>query len=170
MASETPEAYFESSQRMAGSSRSSSRPRRKTSPSAQLRVARGETSWTSTDYTRSSAGRAGRSSSAAASRRATTTGCGSRRRTRIAGVLAAHGVVSRFWWTSAPTDDPAGDWKLTALEINLRMGHDPPLFGLAVPHRGQPRPRHPAFLPQRPRQVLQGDRQPLLGAVPGAAA
>ena len=42
---------------------------------------------------------------------------------RIGGVLASHGVVSRFaidflLWR----DDPAQDWNMAALEINLRMG------------------------------------------------
>jgi len=42
---------------------------------------------------------------------------------KIAGVLAAHGVISRFGVDFLVyRDDPAADWKLTALEINLRMG------------------------------------------------
>jgi hypothetical protein len=42
---------------------------------------------------------------------------------RVGEVLASHGVVSRFGVDFLATrDDPNADWRLTALEINLRMG------------------------------------------------
>ncbi len=42
---------------------------------------------------------------------------------RIGAALAAHGVVSRFGVDFLVyRDHPSQDWKLTALEINLRMG------------------------------------------------
>ena len=57
-------------------------------------------------------------------RRRGATGCASRRRRSRSGrVLASHGVVSRFGvdflvWRASPAEE----WKMAALEINLRMG------------------------------------------------
>ena len=98
VASETPEAYFDKFSRMGGIVEEFIEAEEKTlaERAAADRPARRRPR-RSPPTTRSSAGRAGRSSSAAASRRATSTGCGSRRRARgSARVLAAHGVVSRF--------------------------------------------------------------------------
>ncbi len=124
VASETPEAYFDKFAKMGGIVEEFIEAEEKTSPSAQLRVGpRGDILVIST-HDQILGGPSGQ----------VFLGCRFPARddyrmriqeagARIAGVLAAHGVVSRFGVDFLVyRDDPAADWKLTALEINLRMG------------------------------------------------
>ena len=173
VAFQNTEAYFDKFAKMGGTSRSSSRPRRERSPSAQLRVGpRGDILVISThDQILGGQGQVFLGCRFPARRR--LPGLRIRRRERGSPASSPRrrqplrGGLPRVY-----RDDPRR--RLEAhrpRDQPSHGGHKPPLSGLAVPHRGQPRPRHRALpLPERPRQVLQGDRQPLLGAVPGAAA
>ena len=124
VASETPEAYFDKFSKMGGIVEEFIEAREKTSPSAQLRVGpRGDILVIST-HDQILGGPSGQ----------VFLGCRFPARddyrmriqeagAKIAGVLAAHGVVSRFGVDFLVyRDEPAADWKLSALEINLRMG------------------------------------------------
>jgi hypothetical protein len=124
VASETPEAYFDKFGTMGGIVEEFIDAEEKTSPSAQLRIGpRGDIAVIST-HDQILGGPSGQ----------VFLGCRFPARddyrmriqeagAKIGGVLAAHGVVSRFGVDFLVyRDDPAGDWKLTALEINLRMG------------------------------------------------
>jgi hypothetical protein len=124
VASETPEAYFDKFGKMGGIVEEFIDAEEKTSPSAQLRIGpRGDIAVIST-HDQILGGPSGQ----------VFLGCRFPARddyrmriqeagAKIGGVLAAHGVVSRFGVDFLVyRDDPAGDWKLTALEINLRMG------------------------------------------------
>ena len=124
VASETPEAYFDKFAKMGGIVEEFIDAEEKTSPSAQLRIGpRGDIAVIST-HDQILGGPSGQ----------VFLGCRFPARddyrmriqeagAKIGGVLAAHGVVSRFGVDFLVyRDDPAGDWKLTALEINLRMG------------------------------------------------
>jgi hypothetical protein len=121
---ETPESYLDKLGKMGGIVEEFVEAEEKLSPSAQLRISpHGEPSLIST-HDQILGGPSGQ----------VFLGCrfpahdAYRLRVQQAGervgkVLAAHGVVSRFGVDFlVHRDDLAGDWKLTALEINLRMG------------------------------------------------
>ncbi len=124
VASETPEAYFDKFSKMGGIVEEFIEAEEKTSPSAQLRIGpRGDTLVIST-HDQILGGPSGQ----------VFLGCRFPARddyrvgiqeagAKIAGVLASHGVVSRFGVDFLVyRDSPADDWRTTALEINLRMG------------------------------------------------
>jgi hypothetical protein len=124
VASETPEAYFDKFAKMGGIVEEFIEAEEKLSPSAQLRNSpRGEVMAIST-HDQILGGPSGQ----------VFLGCRFPARDdyrmrvqeaglRVARVLSAHGVVSRFGVDFLVyRDSPAQDWKLTALEINLRMG------------------------------------------------
>ena len=121
---ETPEAYFDKLSKMGGIVEEFIEAEEKLSPSAQVRNSpRGEAVAIST-HDQLLGGPSGQ----------VFLGCrfpardDYRMRVQEAGlqigrVLAAHGVVSRFGVDFlVHRDSPAEEWKLTALEINLRMG------------------------------------------------
>ena len=122
--SETPDAYFDKFSRMGGIVEEFIEAEEKLSPSAQLRVGpRGDVEPIST-HDQILGGPSGQ----------VFLGCRFPARDayrcciqdlgqRIGAVLAGHGVVSRFGVDFlVHRDDPAQEWKVSALEINLRMG------------------------------------------------
>ena len=124
VASETPEAYFDKLAKMGGIVEEFIEAEEKHSPSAQLRIGpRGDVLLIST-HDQILGGPSGQ----------VFLGCRFPARDdyrmaiqeaslRIGQVLAAHGVVSRFGVDFLVYRDSAGEpWKMTALEINLRMG------------------------------------------------
>jgi hypothetical protein len=124
VASETPEAYFDKFSKMGGIVEEFIEAEEKLSPSAQLRIGpRGDIRVIST-HDQILGGPSGQvflgcRFPARDDYRMRIQGAGE----KIARVLAAQGVVSRFAVDFLVyRDDPADDWKLTALEINLRMG------------------------------------------------
>ena len=122
--SETPEAYFDKFSRMGGIVEEFVEAEQKVSPSAQLRISpRGEVEPIST-HDQILGGPSGqvflgcRFPATDDYRR-----CIQDLGLRIGGVLAAQGVVSRFGVDFLVyRDDPAQEWRVCALEINLRMG------------------------------------------------
>ncbi len=121
---ETPEAYFDKFSKMGGIVEEFIEAEEKLSPSAQLRNSpRGDVMAVST-HDQILGGPSGQ----------VFLGCRFPARDdyrmrvqeaglKIARVLAAHGVVSRFGVDFlVHRDSPSADWKLSALEINLRMG------------------------------------------------
>jgi hypothetical protein len=124
VASETADSYFEKFSKMGGIVEEFVEARQKESPSAQMRVSpRGDVLAISTH-----------DQILGGPSRQVFLGCrfpacdDYRLRVQEAGhlvgtVLASHGVVSRFGVDFlVHRDDPAEEWKVTALEINLRMG------------------------------------------------
>jgi hypothetical protein len=122
--SETPEAYFDKFSRMGGIVEEFIEAKQKLSPSAQMRISpHGEVQPIST-HDQILGGPSGQ----------VFLGCRFPARDdyrlavqeaglRIGKVLADHGVVSRFGVDFlVHRDDPSSTWKVSALEINLRMG------------------------------------------------
>ncbi|HET7747504.1 MAG TPA: carboxylate-amine ligase, partial [Vicinamibacteria bacterium] len=124
VSTETPDVYFAKFARMGGVVEEFLEAPEKESPSAQLRISpQGEVVTIST-HDQILGGPSGQvflgcSFPARDEYRMAITGAG----LRIGSVLAAHGVVSRFAVDFlVHRADPQSAWKLSALEINLRMG------------------------------------------------
>ena len=163
-----------SSRAWAASWRSSSRRREKHSPSAQLRVepaGRGHAHL----HPRPDPGRAQRPGVPGLQLpgRTTTTGWrvqdGGRSASATCWPATAWSAASPWTSWSAATS-PTAEWKLTALEINLRMGGTThPYLALQFLTGGQLDPRDgPVPLAHRPRQVLPRHRQPAAPSTTGA--
>ena len=166
MASETSEAYFDKIAKMGGIVEEFIEAEEKHSPSAQLRIGpRGDVLLIST-HDQILGGPSGQ----------VFLGCRFPARDdyrlaiqeaglRIGQVLSAHGVVSRFGVDFLVYRDSTGRGVEDdrARDQPAHGRHHAPLPGAAVPHGRQPRPgERPLPLAERPGQVLQGHRQPLL--------
>ncbi len=168
---ETPEAYNEKFARMGGIAEEFVEAREKHSPSAQLRNSpHGEVVPIST-HDQILGGPSGQ----------VFLGCsfpaheGYRLRIqetglRVGGALAAHGVVSRFGVDFlVHRDRPEEDWKVTALEINLRMGGTThPFLALQFLTGGSIDPTGLYLSPTGHAKYYRA-RQPLLRVVPRPA-
>ena len=173
---ETPEVYFDKFARMGGIVEEFIEAPEKDSPSrAAARQPARRGGRRSRPTTRSSAAPAARSSSAAASPPTTTTGC----RSQEAGAPHRHGAGQprrgqplRGGLPGLARSDGQTEWKLAALEINLRMGGTThPYLALQFLTGGQLDHATGLFLlADRPRQVLPRDRQPEVGPLPRPAA
>jgi len=121
---ETPEAYYDKFARMGGIVEEFVDAKEKHSPSSQHRVSPHEESTAISTHDQILGGPSGQvflgcSFPAHDSYRLRIQGVGQ----SIGAVLARHGVVSRFAVDYlVHRDDPEAEWKVTALEINLRMG------------------------------------------------
>jgi hypothetical protein len=124
VATETPEAYFDKFARMGGIVEEFLEAKEKHSPSSQHRVSPHEESTAISTHDQILGGPSGQvfmgcSFPAHDDYRLQVQEAGQ----TIATVLARYGVVSRFAVDYlVHRDDPSGPWKVTALEINLRMG------------------------------------------------
>jgi len=121
---ETPEAYFDKFARMGGIVEEFLEAKEKHSPSSQHRISPHEESTAISTHDQILGGPSGQvfmgcSFPAHDDYRLKVQEAGQ----TIATVLARYGVVSRFAVDYLVyRDDPHGEWKVTALEINLRMG------------------------------------------------
>jgi len=121
---ETPEAYFDKFARMGGIVEEFLEAKEKHSPSSQHRVSPHEESTAISTHDQILGGPSGQvflgcSFPAHDDYRMKIQAVGQ----GIGAVLARHGVVSRFGVDYLVCrDDPEAEWKVTALEINLRMG------------------------------------------------